>query len=221
MAAKVIAFLNQKGGVGKTTSSTNIACELHSAGYEVILFDLDPQGSSSDWSAERAQDDTFPVIKLEAGKAASTAKILARDIKRLTKGYDFAVIDGAPQITDLAAAAVKVADLVVIPSTPSPYDLWACSDLVEIIKTRQEITDGKPKAAFLVTMSIKNTNLSKEVEDALDGYELMTLKARTTRSVAYAETAKTGGSVIDLGESHPLSAEIKEISKEIQGLLND
>jgi chromosome partitioning protein len=59
-----------------------------------------------------------------------------RDIKNLAAKMDFVVIDGAPQAADLAVSAIKTADIILIPVQPSPYDIWATSDLVELVKTR-------------------------------------------------------------------------------------
>jgi chromosome partitioning protein len=59
-----------------------------------------------------------------------------RDIKNLVAKMDFVVIDGAPQAADLAVSAIKTADIILIPVQPSPYDIWATSDLVELVKTR-------------------------------------------------------------------------------------
>jgi chromosome partitioning protein len=59
-----------------------------------------------------------------------------RDIKNLVAKMDFVVIDGAPQAAYLAVSAIKTADIILIPVQPSPYDIWATSDLVELVKTR-------------------------------------------------------------------------------------
>ena len=71
------------------------------------------------------------------------------------------VIDGAPQIADLAVSAIKAANLVLIPVQPSPYDIWAASDLVELVKQRIEVTDGRLRAAFVISRLIKGTRLAR------------------------------------------------------------
>lgn len=209
---KILAVVNQKGGVGKTTTATNVASQLHHDGESVLLVDMDPQASASTWSAEQSED-TFPVIQM--------GKNLVRDLPKISRGYDWVVLDGAPQVSLLAAEAIKVADVVLIPSTPSPYDIWACADVVEMIKVRQEITDGKPRAAFVVTMVVKNTKLSHEVKDALKAYDLPVFKAITTRSVVYPETAKSGSSVVNLHKDHPAALELRVLTNEIRAFAND
>ena len=132
--AVTIAVLNQKGGSGKTTIATNLAHVLKLADSKVLLVDSDPQGSARDWN-EANNGQVLPVVGLDR-------ETLPTDLKAISAGYDFVVIDGAPQIAKLSAAAVKAADLILIPVQPSPYDIWAASDLVELIQARQEITDG-------------------------------------------------------------------------------
>jgi len=209
---KVIAVLNQKGGSGKTTISTNLASFLHSQGETTLLVDLDPQGSASDWADAREGDDLCPVVRM--------GKSISRDLPKIAREYDWVVIDGAPQVSELAAAAVRAADLVLIPVQPSPYDIWACSDLVELLKARQEVTDGYPQGAFIVSRAIKNTRLSGEVMSALEGYELPIFANGTTQKVDYANTAKWGGSVVELPAEHKARFEIKMLVKELKGFIN-
>ncbi|GFO73480.1 chromosome partitioning protein [Bathymodiolus japonicus methanotrophic gill symbiont] len=200
---KIIAILNQKGGAGKTTLSTNIARSLQLDECEVLLVDSDPQGSARDWNA--AGDGALvPVIGLDRST-------LAKDIQSVKSGKDFIIIDGAPQIAELAVAAIKCSDLILIPVQPSPYDVWACDDLVDVIKARQDVTDGKPLAAFIISRAIKNTNLSKEVGEALEGYGLPVFKTFTSQKIIYAKSAATGSTVLDF-ENGNNSAEKEIIS---------
>lgn len=200
-----IAFLNQKGGSGKTTISINVACCLSRQGFKVLLVDSDQQGSARDWN-EQNDGDVLNVIGLDR-------KTLAKDIRAFQDTYDYVVIDGAPQIAEISGAGVKAADLVIIPVQPSPYDIWACGDLVEVIRCRQEVADGKPKAAFVISRAIKNTKLSNEVGAALQEYELPVLDAYTTQRVVYPTSAAVGKSVFDSNDEMA-KKEIDQISSE-------
>ena len=114
--SKIIAVLNQKGGAGKTTLSTNLARALQLGGDKVLLVDSDPQGSARDWNAA-GNGELLPVIGLDR-------PTLAKDIQAIRDNQDWIIIDGAPQIAELAVAAIKCADLILIPVQPSPYDVW-------------------------------------------------------------------------------------------------
>jgi chromosome partitioning protein len=195
----VVAVLNQKGGSGKTTIATNLACSLQMDGATVMLVDADPQGSARDWN-EANEAGLIPVVGLDR-------ETLRKDLKAIWENYDWVVIDGAPQIARLSAAAVRAADFVLIPVQPSPYDIWACADLIDIVEARQEVTGGSPQAAFLVSRAIKNTRLSGEVSSALEEYGLPVFKNGTTQRVAYPTTAAEGRTVID----HPESEAAREI----------
>lgn len=209
--SKIIAVLNQKGGAGKTTLSTNLARALQLDGDKVLLIDSDPQGSARDWNAA-GNGELLPVVGLDRAT-------LAKDIQAIQDNQDWLIIDGAPQIAELAVAAIKCADMILIPVQPSPYDVWACEDLVEIIKTRQEVTNGKPKAAFIISRVIKNTQLSKEIGEALEGYGLPVFKNFTSQRVIYPKSAATGLTVLDVEPSGDAAAEIRAIAKELRGVL--
>ena len=172
---RVIAVLNQKGGSGKTTIATHLARALQLAGKDVLLVDSDPQGSARDWAAVR-DDQPVPVVGIDR-------PTIDRDLKSIAK-KDFVVIDGAPQAADLAVSAIKAADFILIPVQPRPYDIWATADLVDLVKQRIEMTDGRLKAAFVVSRAIKGTRIGAEVADTLEGYELPILTARITQRVS-------------------------------------
>ena len=188
----VIAVLNQKGGSGKTTIATHLARALQLDGAEVLLVDSDPQGSARDWAAVR-EDQPVTVVGIDR-------PTIERDLKQIAR-KDFVVIDGAPQAADLAVSAIKAASFVLIPVQPSPYDIWATADLVELGKQRIEVTDGKLKAAFVVSRAIKGTKIGSEVAEALAGYGLPVLESRITQRVSYPGTAATGTTVLDTAAS--------------------
>jgi chromosome partitioning protein len=208
---RVIAVLNQKGGAGKTTIATHLARALQLAGRDVLLVDSDPQGSARDWAAVR-DDQPVPVVGIDR-------PTIDRDLKNITK-KDFVVIDGAPQAADLAVSAIKAADFILIPVQPSPYDIWATSDLVDLVKQRIEMTDGRLKAAFVVSRAIKGTRIGAEVTETLEGYGLPILEARVTQRVSYPTTAATGTTVLDADPQGDAAAEIRALLDEITLKLN-
>jgi chromosome partitioning protein len=114
----IVGLLNQKGGVGKTTLSVNLAASLARSGARVLLIDADPQGSALDWAAARDGVPLFPVVGLPR-------PTVHKEIGALGYGYDHIFIDGPPRVTDLARSALLAADVVLIPVQPSPYDIWA------------------------------------------------------------------------------------------------
>jgi chromosome partitioning protein len=206
---KIIAILNQKGGVGKTTLATNIATKLHLNGSKVLLVDSDPQGSARDWHA--AGNSEIAVVGIDR-------PTLDKDIKKISDNFDWVVIDGAPQLTDMAISAIKCADLIIIPVQPSPYDIWASEDLVDIIKHRQQLTDGNPKSYFCISRKIATTSLSTEVVEALKGYSLPIMKSCTSQRIVYAKSAAEGQTVFDTTNNDAIQ-EITNIVNEIKEII--
>lgn len=203
----IVAILNQKGGAGKTTISTNLARAFQQHGEKVLLVDSDPQGSARDWHAA-GDGNLLTVIGLDR-------PTLNKDIKALND-YDWIFIDGAPQLAEMAVSAIKCADIVLIPVQPSPYDIWAAEELVEVIKTRQQIANGKPKTAFVISRQITHTNLGKEVRDTLNGYELPVFQTGTFQRIIYAKTAATGSTVLDADPQSEAANEIRKIADELK-----
>ncbi|MEA0971381.1 ParA family protein [Candidatus Megaera venefica] len=206
---KIIAILNQKGGVGKTTLATNIATKLHLNKSRVLLIDSDPQGSARDWHAAGSSD--IAVVGMDR-------PTLEKDISKIADKFDWVIVDGAPQLTDMAISAVKCADLIIIPVQPSPYDIWASEDLVDIIKHRQQLTDGNPKSYFCISRKITNTSLSKEIVEALQGYSLPVMKSYTSQRIIYAKSAAEGQTVFDTNNNEEIQ-EITNVVNEIKEII--
>ena len=208
---RVIAVLNQKGGSGKTTIATHLARAFQIDGKNVLLVDSDPQGSARDWAAVR-EDQPLSVVGIDR-------PTIERDLKSLGP-KDVVVIDGAPQAADLAVSAIKAAHFILIPVQPSPYDIWATADLVDLVKQRIEVMDGKLKAAFIVSRAIKGTRISSEVTEALNGYGLPILDARITQRVSYPGTAAGGSTVLDTEPDGDAAREVRAMLKNIKDFFN-
>ncbi len=212
---KVISILNQKGGVGKTTISVNLASAIAKKGKSVLLVDADPQGSALDWFASRSDEmePLFPVV----GCAKPN---LHKTIPDLGKGRDVVVIDGAPRVTDLARAAIMASDLVLIPVQPSPYDVWAAEEVVKLIKEAQ-IYRPEIQAAFVINRKIAKTAIGRDIVDALEGFEVEVLDSTLSQRVVYAESAAVGVAVFEQDSKSYATREVNRLAKEVLNVLGE
>jgi chromosome partitioning protein len=127
---RIVAMVSQKGGVGKTTLGGHLAVEADRAGAgPVALLDTDPQGSLvAWWNARTAETPLF----VRGGLA--NLRLQLAELERM--GINLVIIDTLPPaITDNIQTVVKFADLVVIPTRPSPHDLRAVGATVDLVES--------------------------------------------------------------------------------------
>lgn len=203
----IVGILNQKGGVGKTTLSVNLAASLARNGARVLLIDADPQGSALDWAAVRQKEPLFSVIGLPR-------PTIHKEVGQVGKGYDHIVIDGPPRVTDLARSAIMASDVVLIPTQPSPYDIWAADEVVKLIEEARVYKENL-KASFVISRKIANTAIGRDVAEALKVYPLPVFSATITQRVVFAEAAAQGLAVHEVDENGPAVTEIEALVAEL------
>ena len=152
---RVLALASQKGGSGKTTLSGHLAVQAELAGAgPVVLIDIDPQGSLADWWNEREAE--MPAF------AETTVARLAHDLEVLRQqGFKLAVIDTPPAITMAIQSVISVAELIVVPTRPSPHDLRAVGATVDLCERA-----GKP-LIFVVNAGTPKAKITSEAAIAL------------------------------------------------------
>ncbi|MDQ2763838.1 MAG: AAA family ATPase [Pseudomonadota bacterium] len=202
----VLAVLNQKGGVGKTTLATHIAMRLSELKQRVLLIDADQQGSSLDWKAARGDAPAFTVVGLPKDS-------IHREIGELAKDYDWVVIDGPPRVSTVAKSAIAASDMVLIPVQPSPYDVWAAKDIVDLIVEVRVLKEDL-KAVFTVNRKVVGTAIGRDVSAALANFPVAVLKSFISQRVGFAESAASGRTVLEVEPKGPGA-------KEVRGLVNE
>lgn len=155
---KTLVIASQKGGAGKTTLAAHLAVAAEQAGAgPAVLIDTDPQGSLAAWWNVR--EDTAPALA-----TASLADLPAKLEALAAAGVKLAVIDTPPAITAAIRDVVRLADLVLIPTRPSPHDLRAVGHTVDIA------TDAGRPFVFAVTQAKPTAQLTVQAVAALSDH---------------------------------------------------
>lgn len=192
---RTVVFTSQKGGSGKTTLCGQLAAQAYKSGIDrVALIDTDPQGSLADWWNAR-NDDTLQFVQTSVDNLQDTiAELRAVGIKLVC-------IDTQPTVTPVIKSIVNVADLVVIPTRPSPHDLRAVGPTLDLVEEC-----GKP-IVFAVNCATRRARITGDAAIALSQHGTVapvTVHSRTD----FATSMINGRSVV---ESNPKSASAKEI----------
>jgi len=195
---RVLAMASQKGGSGKTTLSGHLAVQAERAGAgPVVLIDIDPQGSLSEWWNERTGE--LPAF------AQTTVARLAADLEVLRQqGFKLAVIDTPPAITMAIQSVIAVAELIVIPTRPSPHDLRAVGATVDLCERA-----GKP-LLFVVNSATPKARITSDAAIALSQHGTVapiTVHHRTD----FASSMIDGRTVMEVDPRSKSSQEIEAL----------
>jgi chromosome partitioning protein len=205
---QVVAFASQKGGSGKTTLAGHIAVQAERSGDgPVALVDTDPQGSLADWWNEREAET--PLF------AHTSIARLADDLERMRgMGIQLVVIDTPPAITATIAEVIRLCDLVVVPTRPSPHDLRAVGVTVELVERL-----GKP-LVFVVNAASPRARITSEAVIALSQHGTLAPSILHNRT-DFAASMIDGRTVMEVDDSSRSNLEIEQLWQYLRGRLKN
>ncbi|MGA8164591.1 MAG: ParA family protein [Waddliaceae bacterium] len=207
----IISCLNLKGGCGKSSTIVNLGGILVDKKKRPILIDLDEQQSATQWSTQGGDKFPFPVIPL----SIKTAAKVKGQIERLSNKHkaDIILIDTPPQLEDDALIAALLSDVVLIPVSPSPLDLWAARKVIDTIKeARQERGGNLPMAVLIPSRVMKRTTLAKDIKESLKAFD-EPISPPISLRVAIAEAAIAGLPISCYAPNSPSHREFMDLWK--------
>jgi chromosome partitioning protein len=199
-------FVNQKGGVGKSTLSQNIADCLARLGQKVLLIDADKQGTSSDWASLRL-NNRFTVVSMARENMALDAIKIAGD-------YDFTIVDGPPHADAISRSCIVASDVVVVPIEPGGASRWSSDLTVRQLKEAQQFKQIL-KCGFVVTRKITGTVLGRDARAMAADAGIPIFETEIEQRVAYAEALTLGKTIFEWGNNAAAVREIQALTHEL------
>lgn len=188
----VVAFLSQKGGVGKSTLARSLGVVAARMGLAVLIADLDPQQRTlMRWSKTRGELDMKPRIRVEAFSEAD-------DVFRAGKDADLVILDLPGQITDAATSIARNADLVVQPTSPSVDDLHPA---LLVFQALERV--GSSRQGFLFALCrVLGEKEADATRDYLEGQGYAVARGCISERLGYRDALNLGRSLTESRQSN-------------------
>lgn len=206
---KIIALASQKGGVGKTTLAGHLSVEASKDPAEhVAILDTDPQGSlAAWWNVRKAETPIF---------IGADINNLSEQIEELKKqNVSMLFIDTPPAITASIKKVIDIADLVIIPTRPSPHDLRAVAGTVDLV----DESNKKPPMIFIINGASIRAKITSQAAIALSQHGRVA-PINIHHRIDFASSMTDGRTVSEIDDTSKSAQEIKGLWEYIRKLIS-
>jgi chromosome partitioning protein len=220
LTSRIIAVGNLKGGTGKSTVAVNLACRLAES-QAVTLVDADPQGTAAAWlqgGEAKGMPPSLEVVSRPLGAAVGSDPWQA-DMCALRDRQIRVVIDLPPQKGEAFQAALRVADLLIVPVTPSAVDLHATAQALEVLYRMRSERDGRPACLLVPSKVDRRLAQGRKASSSLQklGCEVgVALAQRASHADAFSAAAWIGAHAPDT----PAHDDIRALAEQVEDQLS-
>lgn len=206
----IYALVNSKGGVGKSTTAIHLATFLARTS-PTLLIDGDPQASAASWAAWRRESET-------ENPSPITTRLLGKGIleegRRLSEGFDNAVVDAGGRDTIDLRYSLLLADRAIIPVIASTFDAAAIDDFLELVELAMD-TNPRLSVSVLLTRLDTRTKDTGEMVEFIKERSLPLLSSQICERVAYRRVIPLGSTVSEYKRDKVAVAEVEAFYQEV------
>ncbi len=219
---KAIAFINDKGGVTKSTSCICLADYYYRVlKKSVVVVDIDPRHQCLEWSAMAEHNGIETPLMVANSTAGAGAQI-----EKLKENYDYIFVDGMSSFItsnrqDMIAGIIVASDYVFIPTEPNMFDFWAIEAFAPIVKQRQALNDGKPYTYLYGARVRENTNEWKAFLEIKNQCPFPVLDAYIPLDVEYPRTTGQGKTPLSLTTGNKAHQSLMKWASALEAAINE
>ena len=235
---KILAICNQKGGVGKTTTSINLAASVAHLKKKVLLIDTDPQANAtSGVGIDKAAIEqsiynilvdevnindvilktAYENLEVELVSAISREQRMKNAISEIKEKYDYVVIDCPPSLGLITLNSLTAANGVIIPVQTEYYALEGLSQLMNTFNiVRKHLNSKLDIFGVLLTMTDSRTNISNQVaEQVREHFKDKAFNTVISRTVRLSEAPSFGEPIIEYAKNSNGAKQYLSLAKEV------
>ncbi len=196
-----VSIVSQKGGAGKTTIAINLAVAASISGKKGTIIDIDPQATASNWG-DRRQTEMPQIVSAQAARLPYLLKQI--------EDSSWVFIDTPPAISNTTMAAVKVADIILVPSRAAIFDLDTLNATLDLVRM------GRKEAAVVLNAIPHRGSDAEEAKAVIATYGATIAPVSVGHRAAFQHSATLGLGVIEYEPNGKAAQEIRELFKWLQ-----